>query len=389
MKQKRISLVILILLMIAVAWPSAAYAKGLRDDRVVFGGTFTLNEGETLDGNLIVLAGTARVDEGATVDGDMVLIGGTITLDGTVTGNLIGIGGAIRMHGTALVEGDLSVFAATLNRDEGARVYGEVITGLDDPATFNFQDDIQVPEIPLAPETPRVSVNFNPLVDFVWTVFRMFIWALVAILAVMVFPIHTERVAKAAFDEPLITSGAGLVTLVLAPFAMIALTITIILIPITIVATLALGVLWAFGTIAVGLEVGKRIAVMLKQDWAPAISAGFGTLVMMAVLIGFDALVPCVGWLPRTVVGFWGLGAVLLTRIGTQVYPEAPTGFGPPSGEIPPVVPPIAPDTPSAEPPQPAETPTVEPPQTEAPKVEEPPNMDDEAIPDPDPDPEE
>lgn len=320
MKMRRFTIIILLILTVAITWPSAVYAKELRDDEVVFGGTFTLNEGEVLEGNLIVLAGTARVEEGATVEGDVVLVGGTVTLGGTVTGTMVGIGGSIRLSDSALIEGDLTVIAATLNRTDGARVNGEVITGLDGPLTLNFPGEIQAPD---SPRVPSFNVNFNPLVDFVWTIFRMFIWALLAVLTVMIFPTQTERVAESAIKEPVTTAGAGLITAILAPFALIALSLTIILIPVTFLASLALAVIWAFGQLAIGLEVGRRIAKQLNQDWAPAITAGVGTLVLMFVLIGFDALVPCIGWVPRMIVSLWAMGAVLMTRIGSQEYPTA------------------------------------------------------------------
>jgi hypothetical protein len=61
---------------------------------------------------------------------------------------------------------------------------------------------------------------------------------------------------------------------------------------------------------------------MLNQTWAPAVSAGVGTIVLYFVLGGFSLLIPCVGWLPRTMVGIWGLGAALVTYFGTRDYPE-------------------------------------------------------------------
>ena len=114
-----------------------------------------------------------------------------------------------------------------------------------------------------------------------------------------------------------------MLTVLLAPLALIALIITIILIPVAFVAVVLLGIAWLLGWVALGLEVGRRIAKMLDQEWAPAIAAGVGTLVLYFVLAGFDQLVPCVGWLPRTLVGMWGLGAVLMTYFGTRDYPAS------------------------------------------------------------------
>jgi hypothetical protein len=68
------------------------------------------------------------------------------------------------------------------------------------------------------------------------------------------------------------------------------------------------------------LEVGRRIAKALNIDLAPAIAAGIGTFILVFVLGGFSQAIACIGWLPQTLVGIWGLGAVLMTRFGTQDY---------------------------------------------------------------------
>jgi len=44
------------------------------------------------------------------------------------------------------------------------------------------------------------------------------------------------------------------------------------------------------------------------------------------VLGGFSELILCVGWLPQALVGLWGLGAVIMTRFGTQEYIPARGG---------------------------------------------------------------
>ena len=41
------------------------------------------------------------------------------------------------------------------------------------------------------------------------------------------------------------------------------------------------------------------------------------------MLGGISELIPCVGWLPLVLVGLWGLGAVIMTRFGTQEYNQA------------------------------------------------------------------
>lgn len=330
---KQLKTTIFILLFIALVFPSGAYAKENRDDRVVFGGTFTLESGETHVGSLVVFGGAVTTEPESVVNGDVVLIGGTVEIGGTVNGNVVGIGGAVRLESEAIVNGDIFTMGATLRREDGASVNGQVINGVDAPFTFTSPDGASGGEIelPALPQTPQVNINANPLLDMIWFTFRIFLYAGLAVLVVMFLSGYVEKVTQAAIAQPVITGAAGLVTAILAPLALVAITITIILIPVTLVAVILLFAAWLLGWVALGLEVGRRVSRSLNMEWAPAISAGVGTLIISFVLGGFKELVPCIGWLPYTLVGLWGLGAVLLTRFGTQVYigPEDRAGGEP------------------------------------------------------------
>lgn len=299
-------------LLLVLTWPTSALAKGLLDDEVVFGGTFTLESGETLDGSLVVFGGVAELEQDSTVDGDIVLIGGTLQANGLVTGDVIGIGGLITLQEQAVLEGNLVVVGAHLDRAEGARVEGDITDAIAGPLTFTFPSGVQA---------PRFDVGFSPLFNFTWFTLKLFMWAAVAVLVILFLPEYTERVSSAAINQPLTTGGLGLLSVIVIPPLAIVLTITIIMIPAVLILAVAVALAWAFGMIAVGLEVGKRISGLFNQTWVPAVSAGVGTFVLVLVVNGLEEIIPCVGWVFPALVGMVGFGAVLLTRFGTQSYP--------------------------------------------------------------------
>jgi len=324
---KSIKIFSYLLVIIALLLPGTAFARDLLDDKVIFGGTYTLEEGDTLNGNLVVFGGTITLEADSTVNGDVVLMGGIVDAMGTINGNMVGIGGVLELGEASRIHGDLVTIGAALNRHSRAEVTGQVIQGLGFPFRFNVPGELQFDEV----GTPNIDFGGNPVLDVVWFFFRMFMWAALAVLLVIFFSTQTERVTQAALDQPLITAGAGLLTSFLAPLALVALAITIILIPVAFVAVVLLAVAGLMGWVALGLEVGRRLAKMLNQEWAPAIAAGVGTLVLYFVLAGFQELVPCVGWLPRFLVGIWGFGAVLMTYFGTREYlgPSTPVEGAP------------------------------------------------------------
>jgi hypothetical protein len=59
-----------LLLALFLAPTQSALAKGLAEDKVVFGGTYVLKSGETLRGALVVFGGAAVIETDAEVDGD-------------------------------------------------------------------------------------------------------------------------------------------------------------------------------------------------------------------------------------------------------------------------------------------------------------------------------
>lgn len=308
-------IVILFVLLLSLVLPGTALAKDLQDDEVVAGGSFTLHSGETLDGNLFIFGGAVTLEEDSHVEGDVILMGGTVSIDGRVDGSVVGFGGVIRLGESADVDGDVTTVAATLHRETGANIDGQVITGFQAPFQFSLPEGVYVPEI------PEFNMRVSPAWNGLWFLFRTFLWAALAVLIVMFLPKPVERSAHAIVTQPVLTGGVGLLTAIVAPLLLIAIAITIILFPVSLVGTFVLAMAWFLGRIAVGLEVGQRMGQMLNKDWPLAVAAGIGTFALTLVVDAANTFIPCVGWIFPVLVGLLGLGGVLLTRFGSQDYP--------------------------------------------------------------------
>jgi len=332
-----VKLAILLALLVALVLPGAALAKGLGDDKVVFGGTYTLEAGQSLNGNLAVLGGTATLESGSTVEGDIALMGGTLEASGLVEGSIVGLGGLIVLKDTAVIEKDVIAVGAHIDKAEGAEVEGDLVNTIQGPMAFNFPAEVSL---------PRLKVTFAPILDVMWFLFKVFMWAALATLVAIFFPNYVERTGRAGVGQPLVSGGLGLLTALIVPVILVVLAVTIILIPASLLGVMALVVAWFFGVVALGLETGKRIGLILKQEWPVAVSAAVGTFVLVFVMDGTRALVPCFGWTIPAVIGVVGLGAVLLTRFGTQEYtpytPARPLPPPPPLPPAPPAKPPIS-----------------------------------------------
>ncbi|MEJ2267144.1 MAG: polymer-forming cytoskeletal protein [Anaerolineales bacterium] len=289
-------------------------------------------------------AAAVTLEEGSRVNGDVVLLGGTVNVNGNVQGSVVGIGGVVSLGSSAVVDGDLTTVAATLNREEGARIEGQIITGFRPSVNMPLPGGVYIPEV------PNVGFTVPPFLNVIWFVFRTFLWAALAVLLVMFLPTQTERAADAIVRQPVLAGGIGLLTAIVAPLLLVGIAITIILIPVSLVGALVLAIAWFFGRIALGLEIGKRFEQMANQTWPPAVAAGVGTFVLTFIVDGAGELLSCLGWIFPVVVGILGLGGIFLTRFGTQSYPPYLEAQPLPPSQTP--SPPAAPsDSPAGEPP--------------------------------------
>ena len=352
----KIASVFLLALLVFVPLQSAA-AKGTSfDGRVIFGQSYTLKSGDTLNGDLLVFGGSATIEKGATVIGNTVLFGGSLVVNGEVTGDVAVTGGSITIGASAHIHGNLATVGASLDRADGSQIDGQIFN----TATSwvgngsSGQNPVSPVVTPTTPVIPHINLNFNPFLSVANAFGQALGLAVLAMLVMLFLAPHADRVAHAVIAQPLTAGGLGLLTLIVAPFAVVLLIITLILIPVAAVVVVALVVAGVFGWIAIGYEIGQRFTRAIHQEWHPAFSAGLGVFALTLVsnaLTGIPVL-NCVGWLGPFVIGLAGLGAVFMSRFGTQSV-LAPATVVP--AQIVPVVPepPVSQPEPTAPQPKP------------------------------------
>lgn len=307
---KKILLACLLALLLATtATPVFAEGDG---GRVIFGGDFTLGSGEELDGDLVIFGGNTILEENSRVDGNVVVMGGSARVAGEVNGDVVTFGGNLVLQATAVVDGDLVNIGANIVRDDRAVVRGSQVEGLEFRGFPRFW-------------TFPTRISFNRGIDvwsrFIFDIFKSIFVALalaaLGLLVVLFWPKQTQMVSQAILTAPLPSGGVGLLTAVVALALMVLFAITICLSPVAFllgVATLVAGV---FGWIAVGLLVGQELLEAFKvRGITPMIAVVVGIL-----LISLLGAIPCIGIIAAIVAGCLGLGAVVLTRFGTQTYP--------------------------------------------------------------------
>jgi len=320
---------------VPVAFLKSSPQQEPQSDKVVLGGSYKLDENEILDGNLLVLGGTAQLQPGSSVTGDVMVLGGTLVVKGQITGDLSILGGSASLEAGAHIFGDVNSLSATLQRDDAAKVDGDFNQITRESWPSILPENLHIPGWQGAPSIVvpggQPGSNFSSPVrtgwDFLWLLVRSLAWAAIAVLTALFGAKRVSTASDTVIEKPIISLGMGCLTIFIGTAVMLLLIITICGIPFSLLGGFLLFLGWGFGVIAIGTEVGIRLARMFKADWAIPVSAGAGTLLLTLVVNAVELLIPCIGWLLPAGIGLIGLGAAVLTRFGSRPYPEEAVAF--------------------------------------------------------------
>jgi hypothetical protein len=323
----------LILLALLLMPVSPVYAQGPNPGgggQVLFGSNYTVESGETFEGDLVVFGGNVTIEEDANLTGDLVVVGGTITSNGETTGSVVVVGGQIHLEESALVTGDVVTIGGQLDRAEGAKIEGDVVNNVAPDITLpNGRIPPTAPETPNIPDIPAPNINIrvNPFAEVFWVFFWAVIVAAFSMLLSLFWQPQIERTGNVIISQPLMTGAIGLLSFVVAAILFL-----------TVIPPVLVAFAWLFGVVAMGSQVGERFSKAVNQVWSPVLTIGFGTFLLMLVG-GAIGIIPCLGGIALFLLGMVGIGGSMVTWFGLRL-PQVPavTVYTPPtdSGQVPP-----------------------------------------------------
>lgn len=277
------------------------------DEGLVLGQSYRLESGEILDHDLTVIGGSVAIEDDATVNGDLAVMGGNVTVDGIIDGDVSVIGGTLSLEDNAVVRGDVTDLGGTIHKAKEAVIEGKEMRA-DRPWNVTTM------------RTPPVNVILDPIGGFLGAIFQALALGALAVLVNLFAARLMDRTGRSAVAQPVASGGVGLLTVIVAPALLILMAVTIILIPVSLLGFVAVGIAALFGWISLALMVGWQIAQWLKQPWSEPVIAGVGAVVLSLVSSMLN-IIPCIGWTVNFLIWMVALGATILTRFGTQMYP--------------------------------------------------------------------
>lgn len=235
--------------------------------------------------------GNYTLQDGQTINGDLTVIGGDADIEGTVTGNVYDPTGTVTIGDDGSVGGNVS-------------------------DSHNWSDWLPfAPSATVAHEKAKLMTRLG--------------YSVLVVLAFLIFPIRARKALDRVEHHPGLSAAAGVVTFVaMFPLALI-LFLTVVgwpLIPFEFIAIFALTLI---GQAALGLVVGRRIHELVHPQSTPS---PLWALVIGLVILSAAEILPVVGWLVTGLVCVVGLGAAILSFIRETSFgpPQfTPGGQGP------------------------------------------------------------
>jgi hypothetical protein len=281
---------------------------------------YQLESGELLSGEQVVMAYQIDLKEGSGVDGDLTLTGNKVSLAGTVNGDVVVVADQLRIGDSAHVSGDLVICVKDLNRREGAQVDGEIREECNDSSRVSVANLI---------ESGWDAWRSGWLYRLSSSVIGSLMFGALAALCTVLFPSPLVRMSETIQRAPFATGTIGCLTILMAIGLTavygisLLLILPIVLLPFVVVAWLIVGMFSVLGWVALAEPFGIYLFRLLGASRQPRmINAAIGAIVLALLLRVWSIFwfTAWIGLLATTVLGSIGLGAVLLTRIGTKPY---------------------------------------------------------------------
>jgi hypothetical protein len=251
-------------------------------DIVMLSGAVVVPRGQAV-GQVVVFHGRATI-LGVCL-GDVVVLDGPVTVLGQVSGSVIALNGPVRLGPNASVRGD--VLGSTAVRVEaGAVVEGDVRGSV----AFTLRGSLSALGILLGP----VAIAFSSL--------------LLGLALLLLVPRGADRIATAARSAPLASLGWGVVLGSLAPIVALAISATVVGIPLGLALLLGLGPVLLMGYVWSLWALGRVVLGDHRSRWG-AFLAGWA----IAAAVGFVPFLNLVAWPGAAVFGV-GVMAVAVWR---------------------------------------------------------------------------
>ncbi len=273
------------------------------DDVRAAGGTVTIDS--RVGDQVTAAGGTVRILPGALVAGKAWLAGGEVEILGTLEKETRVAGGTVVIAGR--VQGDLNIAAREVKILPGARIEGNLIYRSPQQAEISPDAQITGSITYKAVEMPERPGRLHAVGVFA----AIFLSLLVSgIVLFLLFPAFTYAAARNIRTDPWKSLGLGFVLLIVTPFAVMALMITVLGIPLAFIMFAMYLISLPLSFIITMLFLGDASVRLMRRTASLSRAWGVAALVIGFIILTLLQLIPVVGGLAGFLALILGFGAL-------------------------------------------------------------------------------
>ncbi len=283
----------------------------VHQDVLVTGGEISL--ASTIDRNARVAGGKVTLQRGARINGNATFAGGELNVAGDVAGHLLAGGGQIYIDGP--VGGDVRVAGGDIELGPNARIKGNL--------RYRSRHELhRSPGAQVSGTVERLPWQEHARARAHVPIIGLLVWSLglgvVAAILLATMPVFTQRVSSTARTRFGWSLLLGLIAFACIPVALIIALVTVIGIPIALLALLLYPVLLLVGYVLAGVALGDAALRRLKPERAAERNGRIVAALVALLVLGLLARIPLLGGLIGLLALLVGLGALLQQARGTH-----------------------------------------------------------------------
>lgn len=278
----------------------------------------------TVDGDLDGIAGSVVIAPTGTVTGDVTVAAGNLRIEGTVAGSVDTGSGTVTLASSGRVGGDFTVGAETIliaGRIDGTAVVGAesvtlAETGMvggdlryDPNGEFRNEGGSVGGEVLTDGSIGIGGFTLPPIPWGLFTGYFLLVNLFMGAIMLALAPGTAERIGDAVGEQPLVSVGVGVVSMLAIPALLILLAATVVGIPLMLIGFLLFALLlWVsliYGQFAAARWSLRRVDV--DSRWLALVTGVIG--------FGLAGQLPLVGGLVTLAFVLLGLGAVSLVGV--------------------------------------------------------------------------
>jgi len=273
----------------------------------------TISISGNVNGDLMVFAATLNVASTATVKGDLLVGAGNVRLDGLIEGDIKGAGSEViignGVRGNVELEVDSLTILSTANIEGNLTYTSEQEAYVQPGAQIGGATTHNLPPVE---EEQAIPFPFSLFSGTLGKVVGFLMALVTGLVIILIAPRRLASISESIRSRPGASAAWGALVLFVTPIAAILVCLTIVGLPLGLIAL----VLWAIGLylaqIPVGLLIGRLIIGRFRGVERRGIM--IGALALGLVILALLGLIPYLGFLIGLAVALFGFGAVVVSE---------------------------------------------------------------------------